>query len=59
LLVAVSYIFLTGYTSINAIVKAELFPVHIRALGVGLGYAAARGPAKSGVHRSDLGFWGA
>jgi len=41
LLVAVSYIFLTGYTSINAIVKAELFPVHIRALGVGLGYAAA------------------
>lgn len=41
LLVAVSYIFLTGYTSINAIVKSELFPVHIRALGVGLGYAVA------------------
>lgn len=29
----------TGYTSINAIVKAELFPTHIRALGVGLPYA--------------------
>ncbi|HAL22913.1 MAG TPA: alpha-ketoglutarate transporter, partial [Stenotrophomonas sp.] len=31
----------TGYTSINAVVKAELFPAHIRALGVGLGYALA------------------
>ncbi|GAA2774859.1 MFS transporter [Saccharopolyspora taberi] len=29
----------TGYTSINAIVKAELFPTNIRALGVGLPYA--------------------
>lgn len=29
----------TGYTSINAVVKAELFPVEIRALGVGLPYA--------------------
>lgn len=27
------------YTSINAVVKAELFPAHIRALGVGLPYA--------------------
>ncbi|MFI6865646.1 MFS transporter [Nocardia sp. NPDC050406] len=30
---------ITGYTSINAIVKAELFPTKIRALGVGLPYA--------------------
>ncbi|MES2881467.1 MAG: MFS transporter [Bacteroidota bacterium] len=29
----------SGYTSINAIVKAELFPGRIRALGVGLPYA--------------------
>lgn len=29
----------TGYTSINAIFKAELFPVHIRALGVGFPFA--------------------
>jgi MHS family alpha-ketoglutarate permease-like MFS transporter len=29
----------SGYTSINAIVKAELFPGKIRALGVGLPYA--------------------
>ncbi len=28
-----------GYTSINAIVKAELFPTKIRAIGVGLPYA--------------------
>lgn len=41
LLVAVGYIILTGYTSINALVKSELFPVHVRALGVGVGYALA------------------
>ncbi|AKU15433.1 MFS transporter [Luteipulveratus mongoliensis] len=39
LLVAIGYVILTGYTSINAIVKAELFPAHVRALGVGIGYA--------------------
>lgn len=31
----------SGYTAINAVVKAELFPTHIRALGVGLPYAIA------------------
>ncbi|KIQ17072.1 alpha-ketoglutarate transporter [Rhodococcus sp. Leaf7] len=41
LLLAGTYVILTGYTSINAIVKAELFPAHIRALGLGLGYALA------------------
>ena len=40
-LVCIGYVILTGYTSINAIVKAELFPSHVRALGVGLGYALA------------------
>ncbi|MFF0242507.1 MFS transporter [Rhodococcus pyridinivorans] len=29
----------TGYTSVNAIVKTELFPTKVRALGVGLPYA--------------------
>ena len=29
----------SGYTAINAVVKAELFPVEVRALGVGLPYA--------------------
>ncbi|MGW5120348.1 MFS transporter [Streptomyces noursei] len=32
---------ITGYTSINACVKAELFPTGIRALGVALPYAIA------------------
>ncbi len=32
-------IIVSGYTSINAIVKAELFPGEVRALGVGLPYA--------------------
>jgi MHS family alpha-ketoglutarate permease-like MFS transporter len=31
----------SGYTAINAVVKAELFPTSIRALGVGLPYAVA------------------
>ncbi len=31
----------SGYTSINAVVKAELFPAEVRALGVGLPYAVA------------------
>jgi MFS transporter, MHS family, alpha-ketoglutarate permease len=34
-------VIVTGYTSINAVVKAELFPAHIRALGVALPYAIA------------------
>ena len=39
LLICGAWIFVAGYTSINAIVKAELFPTNIRALGVGLPYA--------------------
>lgn len=35
------FVILTGYTSINAVVKAQLFPTHIRALGLGFGYALA------------------
>jgi MHS family alpha-ketoglutarate permease-like MFS transporter len=40
-MLAVGFVILTGYTSINAVVKAQMFPQHIRALGVGLGYALA------------------
>ena len=32
---------LSGYTAVNAVLKAELFPAHIRALGVALPYALA------------------
>ncbi|MFE5557051.1 MFS transporter [Streptomyces sp. NPDC056544] len=34
-------VIITGYTSINAAVKAELFPTRVRALGVALPYAIA------------------
>ncbi|MCD7111006.1 MFS transporter [Rhizobium sp. DKSPLA3] len=40
-LVMAGLLIVTGYTSINAVVKAELFPAHIRALGVALPYALA------------------
>jgi MFS transporter, MHS family, alpha-ketoglutarate permease len=39
LLIAAAWMIVTGYTSINAVVKAELFPTSIRATGVGLPYA--------------------
>jgi len=32
---------LSGYTAVNAVLKAELFPAHVRALGVALPYALA------------------
>ena len=41
LLVLAALVIVSGYTSINAVVKAELFPAGIRALGVGLPYALA------------------
>ena len=34
-------VILSGYTAVNAAVKAELFPTHVRALGVALPYALA------------------
>ncbi len=34
-------IILTGYSSVSAVTKAELFPAHVRALGVALPYATA------------------
>ncbi|MFE2989811.1 MFS transporter [Streptomyces sp. NPDC059262] len=40
-LALLALVVVTGYTSINACVKAELFPTGIRALGVALPYAIA------------------
>jgi MHS family alpha-ketoglutarate permease-like MFS transporter len=40
-LIALAWLIVSGYTSINAVVKAELFPTVIRATGVGLPYALA------------------
>jgi len=39
LLLAGAWLIVAGYTSINAVVKAELFPTNVRATGVGLPYA--------------------
>ncbi|HEU4629891.1 MAG TPA: MFS transporter [Gemmatimonadaceae bacterium] len=39
LLLMAALVAVSGYTAINAVVKAELFPTRIRALGVGLPYA--------------------
>lgn len=39
LLISAAWIFVAGYTSINAVVKAELFPTAIRATGVAVPYA--------------------
>jgi MHS family alpha-ketoglutarate permease-like MFS transporter len=39
LLLAAAWLIVAGYTSINAVVKAELFPTKVRATGVGLPYA--------------------
>ena len=41
LLILAALTIVSGYTSINAVVKAELFPAGVRALGVGLPYALA------------------
>ncbi len=50
-LIAAAWMIVAGYTSINAVVKAELFPTLIRATGVGLPYAITvsifGGPAES------------
>jgi len=51
LLIAAAWMIVAGYTSINAVVKAELFPTNVRATGVGLPYAVTTsifgGPAES------------
>jgi MHS family alpha-ketoglutarate permease-like MFS transporter len=36
-----AWLIVSGYTSINAVVKAELFPASVRATGVGVPYAVA------------------
>ena len=40
-LVLTLLMFLSGYTSVSGLFKAELFPTHVRALGVALPYATA------------------
>jgi MFS transporter, MHS family, alpha-ketoglutarate permease len=40
-LIVVALVIVSGYTAVNAVVKAELFPTDVRALGVGFPYAVA------------------
>jgi len=51
LLIAAAWLIVAGYTSINSVVKAELFPTKVRATGVGLPFAITTsifgGPAES------------
>jgi len=54
-LIAAAWLIVSGYTSINAVVKAELFPAAIRATGVGLPYAIA--VSLFGGSAEYLAFW--
>jgi MFS transporter, MHS family, alpha-ketoglutarate permease len=51
LLIAAAWLIISGYTSVNSVVKAELFPTTVRATGVGLPFAVTTsifgGPAES------------
>ena len=40
-LLMIALVFQSGYSSISGLFKAEMFPAHIRALGVALPYALA------------------
>jgi len=50
---------LSGYTSLSAILKAELFPTHVRALGVALPYALAHAIFGGNAQTAALSFKGA
>jgi len=54
-LIMIGLIVVSGYSSINAVVKAELFPGEVRALGVGLPYALTT--AVFGGTAEYLGLW--
>ena len=47
---------LTGYTSLSAIVKAELYPTHVRAIGVALPYALAQAVFGGNAETAALSF---
>lgn len=55
LLCLIPLMILSGYTSISAIIKAELFPAHVRALGVALPFALAN--AVFGGTAEQLALW--
>ncbi len=56
LLIVAAWMIVSGYTSIAAIVKAEMFPTRVRALGVGLPYAVTVSVFGGTVDSVALGF---
>jgi MHS family alpha-ketoglutarate permease-like MFS transporter len=55
MLLALALLIVTGYTSVCSIVKAELFPARLRALGVGVPYSIAT--AIFGGSAGYVGLW--
>ncbi len=56
LLICLAWAIVSGYTAVSAIVKAELFPTVVRALGVGLPYAVTAALFGGSVDRVALTF---
>jgi len=54
-LLCAAYLIISGSSATSAVVKAELFPPHVRALGVGLPYAI--GQATFGGTAESLALW--
>lgn len=55
-LACLALVFLAGYTSVSAVVKAELFPTNLRGLGVALPYALANAVFGGGAEYVALTF---
>ncbi len=56
LLICVAYLIISGSSATSAVVKAELFPRHVRALGVGLPYAVSQAIFGGTAESVALGF---
>ena len=56
LLLCIAYLIISGSSATSAVVKAELFPPHIRALGVGLPYAVSQAIFGGTAESVALGF---
>jgi MHS family alpha-ketoglutarate permease-like MFS transporter len=56
LLIIGAWLIVSAYTSITAIIKAEMFPTNVRALGVGLPYALTASVFGGTVDSIALGF---
>jgi len=55
-LIMIALVFQSGYSAISGLFKAEMFPAHIRALGVALPYAIANSVFGGSAESVALGF---